>query len=89
MKRAKFYLKGTSFIWLPIIGCQLANIITDISNIDYGKMLFVTLLPFLIVGSIIFIEQILKELKAIEKVVIATINRSKFKCGNHYSTNHY
>lgn len=30
IKKIKFYLKGTSFIWLPIIGCYIANTITNI-----------------------------------------------------------
>ncbi len=30
MKKIKFYLKGTSFIWLPILGCYIANAITNI-----------------------------------------------------------
>ena len=88
MKRIKFYLKGTSFMWLPILGGQLASIVTDISSVNYIKMLFCFILPFLIVGSIILIEQIQKELKAIEKVVISTFNRSKSKYGNHYITKH-
>lgn len=30
MKKLKFILKGTSFIWLPILGCYIANAITNI-----------------------------------------------------------
>lgn len=30
MKKIKFYLKGTSFIWLPILGSYIANAITNI-----------------------------------------------------------
>lgn len=30
MKKAIFILKGTSFIWLPLVGCYIANAITNI-----------------------------------------------------------
>ena len=30
MKKIKFYLKGTSFMWLPILGSYIANAITNI-----------------------------------------------------------
>lgn len=30
MKKLKFYLKGTSFIWLPIVGCYIANMLSNL-----------------------------------------------------------
>lgn len=30
MKKIRFYIKGTSFIWLPILGCYIAEIVTDL-----------------------------------------------------------
>lgn len=30
MKKIKFYLKGTSFIWLPILGCYMANSLSNL-----------------------------------------------------------
>lgn len=89
MKKFKFYLKGTSFLWLPIIGCQIAAIITDISNIDYKKMLFCFILPVAIISILILIDEMIKTIKVMQKVVKATLNRSKFKSGNHYLVNHY
>ena len=30
MKKLKQFMLGTSFIWLPILGCYIANAITNI-----------------------------------------------------------
>lgn len=30
MKKLKFYIKGTSFIWLPLVGCYIANIVSNL-----------------------------------------------------------
>lgn len=30
MKKLKFYIKGTIYMWLPILGGYIANIVTDL-----------------------------------------------------------
>ena len=30
MKKLKFYIKGTSFIWLPIVGGYIANMLSNL-----------------------------------------------------------